>query len=226
MMFKSIKTSVLALLLISTAVYAHAQKKITQGIITYGVEYDLSADQKSAIDVSSLPKENKLEFNGNFSKLAMEMGPTILTIIKDGGAENALLLIDIPMAQKQIATKMSKEDIDKQAGGIKYSDFKATGEKQVISGYKTEKYTYKDDKGNAYELWATKDIELTPGATNTEFKAIKATPIKFTLSQNSIKTILTIKSVTKQNVGPFTLTVPGGYDLLTMAELEALRGGG
>ncbi|MET3113521.1 hypothetical protein AAKU52_001246 [Pedobacter sp. CG_S7] len=225
-MFKSIKTGVLALFLIGTAFYAHAQKKISQGIITYGVEYDLSPDQKSTLDVSSLPKENKLEFNGNFSKLGMEMGPTILTIIKDGGAENALLLIDIPIAQKQIATKMSKEDIDKQAGGIKYSDFKATGEKLMVSGYNTEKYTYKDDKGNAYELWATKDITLTPGASNSEFKDVKGTPIKFTLSQNSVKTILTIKSITEKNVGPFTLDVPSGYDLLTMAELEALRGGG
>jgi hypothetical protein len=225
-MFKSIKTGVLALLLVSTAVYAQAQKKITTGVITYAIEYDLSSDQKAAIDVSSLPRENKLEFNGNFSKLGIEMGPTILTIIKDGGAENALLLIDIPMAQKQIATKMSKEDIEKQAGGIKYSDFKRTGEKQTISGYQTEKYTYKDDKGNTYELWATKDIELTPGASNTEFKNLKATPIKFTLSQNSIKTILTIKSITEANVGPFTLDVPDGYDLMTMAELEALKGGG
>jgi len=225
-MFKSIKTGVLALLLISTAAYAHAQKKITQGVITYGIAYEVSKDQQSAIDVSSFPTENKLEFNGNFSKLGMEMGPSILTIIKDGGTENALLLIDIPMAQKQIAAKMSKEDVEKQAGGIKYSDFKATGEKQEISGYKTEKYTYKDNKGNAYELWATKDITLTPGASNSEFKALKATPIKFTLSQNNVKTVMTIKSIAAQNVGPFTLDIPEGYDVMTMAELEALQVGG
>jgi len=225
-MFKSIKTGVLALLLIGTAAYAHAQKKITQGVITYGIAYEVSKDQQSAIDVSGLPTENKLEFNGNFSKLGMEMGPSLLTIIKDGGTENALLLIEIPMAQKQIATKMSKEDVEKQAGGIKYSDFKATGEKLEISGYKTEKYTYKDNQGNAYELWATKDITLTPGATNSEFKALKATPIKFTLSQNNVKTIMTIKSITEQKVGPFTLDIPAGYDVMTMAELEALQVGG
>jgi len=226
MMLKSIKTSVLALLLIGTAFYAHAQKKISQGTIVYGVTYDLSADQKSTIDVSALPKENKLEFNGNISKLAMEMGPTMLTIYKDGAENNALLLIDIPIAQKQIATKMSKEDIEKQSGGIKYSDFKATGVKETVSGYNTEKYTYKDDKGTAYELWLTKDVELTPGAANSEFKDLKGTPIKFTLNQNTIKTTLTIKSIKDSAVGPFSLAVPEGYELLTMAELEALRGGG
>lgn len=225
-MFKSIKTGVLALLLIGTAAYAHAQKKITQGIITYGIAYEVSQDQQSTIDVSSFPTENKLEFNGNFSKLGMEMGPSILTIIKDGGTENALLLIDIPMAQKQIAAKMSKEDVEKQSGGIKYTDFKATGQKLEISGYKTEKYTYKDNAGNAYELWATKDIILTPGANNSEFKALKATPIKFTLSQNNVKTVMTIKSITEQKVGPFTLDIPEGYDVMTMAELEALQVGG
>ncbi|MEJ5963402.1 hypothetical protein [Pedobacter immunditicola] len=225
-MFKSIKTGVLALLLISTAAYAHAQKKINQGVITYSIAYEISEDQKSTIDVSSLPKENKLEFNGNFSKLGMEMGPSLLTIIKDGGTENALLLIDIPIAEKKIAAKMSKGDVEKQSGGIKYSDFRATGEKVEISGYKTEKYTYKDDKGNAYELWATKDITLTSGANNSEFKNLKATPIKFTLIQNNVKTILTIKSITEQKAGPFTLDIPAGYDVMTMAELEALQVGG
>ena len=225
-MFKSIKTGVLALLLLGTAAYAHAQKKIAQGVITYSIDYVINKDQQATIDVSSLPKENKLEFNGNFSKLGMEMGPSILTIIKDGGTENALLLIDIPLAQKQIAAKMSKEDIEKQADGIKYSNFKSTGEKMEISGYHTVRYTYKDNKGNAYELWATKDITLTPGASNSEFKTLKATPIKFTLIQNNVKTILTIKSIAEQQTGPFTLDIPEGYEVMTMAELEALQFGG
>ncbi|WP_432714850.1 hypothetical protein [Pedobacter sp.] len=225
-MFKSIKTGVLSLLLVCTAIYAHAQKKISQGVITYGVAYNLSEEQKSTIDVSNLPTENILEFNGNISRLAMDMGPAIITIIKDGSLNNALLLIKVPMAQKQIATKMTKEDLDKESGGIKYSDFKATGVKETISGFNTEKYTYTDNNGNAYELWATKDVELTPGATNSEFKGLKGTPIKFSLSQNNIKTILTIKSITEKNVGPFTLDVPTGYDVMTMAQLEALRGGG
>lgn len=225
-MLKSIKTSVIAFLLVGTAFYAHAQKKITSGTIVYGVEYVLTDDQKSAIDVSQLPQENKMDFNGDISKLAMEMGPTMITIFRDGKSETGLLLIDVPIAQKQFAVNMTKEDIEKQSGGITYSDFKATGEKQTISGYNTEKYTYKDDKGTAYELWATKDIELTPGAANKEFKSVKGTPIKFTLSQNSIKTTLTIKSINEKTVGPFALTVPKGYEVKTMAELEAMRGGG
>ncbi len=225
-MFYSIKTAVFALALVCTAGYAHAQKLINQGTITYAINYELSADQKSTMDLSSMPKENKLQFKDNFSKLGMEMGPTLITIIKDGGTDQALLLIDIPIAQKQLATKMSKEDLEKQSGGVKYADFKATGEKQNISGYNTEKYTYTDDKGSAYELWATKDIKLTAGATSSEFKNFNATPIKYTLTQNGVKTTLTIKNIKEEKVGPFTLDVPAGYELLTMAQLEAMRGGG
>src|SRR5689334_18533787 len=105
-MFKSIKTGVLALILISSAIYAHAQKKIQQGVIVYGIEYNLTPEQKAAVDVSALPSENKLEFNGNISKLGMEMGPALLTIFKDGSTDNGLLLISIPVAQKQFAAKM------------------------------------------------------------------------------------------------------------------------
>jgi hypothetical protein len=38
-MLKSIKTSVLALILVSTAIIAHAQKKITEGTLVYGMKF-------------------------------------------------------------------------------------------------------------------------------------------------------------------------------------------
>jgi hypothetical protein len=219
-MFKFIKTGVFALILISTAIIAKAQKTINQGTITYTMDYLLSADQQSKVDVSNLPKESKIQFNGNISKIGMDFGPALLSIYKDGISNTGLVLIDIPIAQQKLAGKMSKDYLEKQAGGLKYNNFKPTGEKEIIAGYHADKYTYQDGQGNKYEVWTTKDIILPPGAVPSELSSIKGTPVKYIIFQDGLKTLLTIKSVQEQKVGPFSMEVPSGYVVKTMEELN------
>jgi GLPGLI family protein len=225
-MFKSIKTGVLALLLLSTAVLAQAQKAINEGTVNYAVVYELTPEQKTSMDASVLPTETALEFNGDLSSIKMDLGAAMVNVISDANTKKALLLIDVPMAQKQFATKMSAEDVAKQKGNTKYANFKATGEKQTIAGYKAEKYTYNDDKGANLELWLTKDIKLAKGAVHEEFAALNGTPLIFTLFGNGIKSIYTLKSIKENKVGPFSMDVPKGYEEKTMAEMEAMQGGG
>lgn len=224
-MFKSIKTGVLAIILIGTAIIAKAQKVVDSGTITYGIEYLLTDEQKKQIDPSILPSESKVEFNGNLSKIQIDMGMAMVKVINDGALLNSLVLVDIPIAQKQYAAKMSKEEVEQQRGGLVFSDFKATGEKQNIAGFNAEKYTYKDNNGASYELWATTELKLPKGAVPPGFDALNSTPIKYSNSQDGFKTLVTIKSVKEGKVGPFSLDVPKGYEQKTMAELKAMRGG-
>lgn len=224
-MFKSMKTGVLAIILIGTAIIAKAQKTMNAGTITYGIEYVLTDDQKKQIDTSVLPSESKVEFNGNISKVQIDMGMALLKVITDGVASNAVVLVDIPMLQKQYAAKMSKADVEQQRGALKFSSFKATGEKQNIAGFNAEKYTYQDNNGGSYELWATTELKLPAGANPPGFDDFKSTPIKFQNVQDGYKTLLTLKNIKEGNVGPFSVEVPKGYELKTMAELKAMRGG-
>lgn len=224
-MFKSIKTGVLAIILIGTAVIANGQKKINEGSIVYGVEYAPTADQEAI--VSSLPTEQKIKFSGPIIKIEMQRGPATIVILREEVADKTLMLIDVPVAQMQFAVKMSKADNDKmREGQPKFSDFKATGEKKKIGDYNAEKYTYKDDKGNAYELWATTDIELPAGFAGQDFKDVKGTLLKFTQFQQGMKSTLTFKSIKEEKIGPLSLEVPSGYEVKTMEELMAMQGGG
>ena len=224
-MFKSMKTGFVAAILISTTFIANAQKKINEGTVTYKMEYALTAEQ--APMEAQLPTESKVKFNGQMSKIELEQGPATITVLRDAASNNGLLLIDVPVAQMQLAVKQGKEEYEKaQATAPKFSDFKATGEKQVIATYNAEKYTYKDDKGGTYELWATNDIELPSGFAGEEFKGVKSTLVKFTRFQNGLKTTLTVKGVNEEKAGPFTLDVPSGYELKTMEEIMAMQGGG
>lgn len=224
-MFKSVKTGFLAAILVGSAIIANAQKKISQGTVTYGVEYSLPAEQ--AAMASQLPKEQKVKFSGNILRIDMEQGPASIGILQDFIEKKGLMLIDVPIAQMQYAVKMSKEDVEKsEAASPKLSDFKATGEKQKIGNYNAEKYTYKDDKGGSYELWATDEIEFPAGFSGSQFKDIKGALVKYTTFINGIKQTLTIKSVNEDKVGPFSLEVPSGYELKTMQEIMAMQGGG
>ena len=223
-MLKSIKTSVLAAILISTAVIAHAQKKVNEGTLTYAVTYDLAPDQQSM--AAQLPPETKFKFNGSLIKLEMEQGPAKITVISDAAQKTGLVLVDIPIAQKQYAVKNTKEDTEAMMGKTPVlSDFKATGEKQKVGIYNAEKYTYKDDKGTALELWATNDIQLPEGISGEEFKMLKATPVKFVRVQNGVKANVTLKTLVEEKVGPLSLDVPASYEVTTMDALRAMGGG-
>ncbi len=224
-MFKSIKTGVIAALLVSTAIIANAQKNITSGTVVYGVDYTLTEEQSAM--ASQLPKEQKLKFNGNLLRIDMEQGPASIGIITNYVDKQGLMLIDVPIAQIQYAVKVSKEDMEKQeASTPKFSDFKATGEKQTIAGYNAEKYSYKDDKGGVHELWATTEVSLPAGFFGEHFKDVKGTLVKYTTYQNGVKVTLTTKSINEEKVGPFSLDVPSGYEEKTMTEIMAMQGGG
>ncbi len=225
MMFKSMKTGILAAILISTAIIANAQKKVTEGTVTYKMDYALTAEQAGM--EAQLPTESKVKFSGQISKLEMEQGPATITVISDFVSHNGLVLIDVPVAQMQFAVKQGKAEYEKaMAAAPKFSDFKATGEKQVIATYNAEKYTYKDEKGGDYELWATNDIELPTGFAGEEFKDIKGSLVKFTRVTNGVKTTMTIKNIAEGKTGPFSLEVPSGYEIKTMEEIMAMQGGG
>lgn len=225
MMFKSVKTGFLAALLVGSAIIANAQKKISQGTVIYGVEYSLPPE--AAAMASQLPKEQKIKFNGDIMRIDMQQGPAAIGILQNYATKTGLMLIDVPIAQMQYAVKMSKDDFEKvEASSPKFSDFKATGEKQKVGNYNAKKYTYKDDKGAAYELWATTEIELPTNFHGEQFSSVKGALLKYTVFENGVKVNKTLKSVTEDKVGPFSLEVPSGYELKTMQEIMALQGGG
>lgn len=224
-MLKSIKTGVLAVVLVSTAIFAHAQKKITEGTAVFGLEYSLTPEQEPM--AAMFPSETKVKFNNNMAKIELQQGPATITVFSNVTELTSLVLIDVPVAQLQYAVKGTKEDYEKEkAANPKFSDFKATGEKKVIATYNAEKYSYKDDKGGNYELWVTKDIELPVGLFGHDFMEVAGTPVKFTSFKNGVKSTSTLKSIVSEKQGPFTLDVPKGYEVKTMQEIMQMQGGG
>jgi len=209
-------------IIITGTLYVKAQKVITQGTLTYNIAYDLTDDQKKTIDSEKLPSISKVKFNGNLSKMEIDMGIASLKMTVDGPGRTALLLVDAPLFQKQYATKFTKEDIEKQGGNLTFKDFKATGERIQIAGFEAEKYTYQDNNDQKYEVWIAPGLKLSPGAILPEFATLKGTPVKYVSMQYGIKNILTLKSVTEEETGPFSLAVPSGYEIKTVQQMDEM----
>ena len=215
-MFKSIKTGVLAAILISTAVVANAQKKLTEGTLVYGLEYKT--------ETPGAPKESKIQFNGDVSRMEIVQGPATIGIFADQKTGTGLVAVSVPVAQMLKAAKLSKAEMEEgNPNKTKLSDFTATGEKAVIAGYNAEKYTYKNDKGESYVLWATTELELPLNIITSDFRDFKGTVLKFA---NATATV-TLKSISDAKVGALSVTtVPEGFDEITYAEMKAMQGGG
>ncbi|RZK44112.1 MAG: hypothetical protein EOO90_00175 [Pedobacter sp.] len=220
-MFKSIKTGVLALILIGAAFVAQAQKTIKEGTITYTYDYQPTEEQSSFAQI--LPKETKIRFSGNLLSFSFESGLAKISLTSDFVNHNSLTLVDVPVIQAQYAVKGDKATYDKDIANLpKFSDFKATGEKKTIANFNCEKYTYKDNLGNSYELWATKDIELPSGFYGEAFKEIKGALIQYTSFQQGVKVNIKHKAMVEEKVGKLSLDVPSGYEIKTMEEVMSI----
>ena len=210
-MLKSIKTSVLAMILVGTAIMAHAQTKIAEGTAEYEVVNNGTATP------------TKIDFNGDVSKMTLVQGPATIMIFTDVKNMVGVVAVSVPVAQLMSAAKMTKADMEaERAKTGKASNFVATGEKKMIAGYNAEKYTYKAADGDAYEVWVTTELDIPANSMSGEFLEIKGTPVMFTGKDTSV----TLKSVKEAKVGALSATtIPSGYDEITYAEMKSMGGG-
>lgn len=216
MMFKTIKTGVLAAILISTAIVAQAQKKLTEGTLVYSMEYK--------VETPGAPNETKVQFNGEVSKMNIEAGPATIGVFSDQKNGAGLISVSVPVAQIQKASKLTKSEMEEMnPNKSKYSDYKATGEKAMVAGFNAEKYTFKNDKGESFVMWATTELELPLNIVTSDFRDFKGTVVKFTDANGTV----TLKSVNDGKVGALSVTtIPSGFDEITYAEMKAMQGGG
>lgn len=210
-MIKSIKTSVLAVLFVGTAIFAQAQTTINEGTAVYEVS------------APGMPSSTKVQFNGTISKMAFDSGPASVMVITDVTNKLAVVAVSVPVAQQMIAAKMAPADVEEQkAKSGKATDFVATGVKEMIAGYNAEKYTYKDGDGNPFEVWATTELVTPLNSMTGKFAEVKGTVVKFTGKDTKVS----LKSIKEEKVGPLSATtIPSGYDEITYAEMKAMSGG-
>ena len=225
-MLKTIKIGMLALLC-ATGIAANAQKKITEGTITYGLEYNLPADKQAMS--AMLPQEYKVNFKGDLSKFKMDMGMFSTLVIYNNFSKETLSLTEVPIQSKKIAVRMNKEQTEKMSemqGGNKDYEVTPTAEKKLIAGYNCIKYICKDkDSGAQIFVWATNDVETPINTLTTSFKNIKGMPIQFSTDARGMKVNITVKTITEEKVGDINMDIPKEFEAMSFDDLMKQMGG-
>jgi hypothetical protein len=216
-MLRSLKRGLMAIILLYAPIVSQAQKKFMQGTIIYTMEYQLTDEQKSQYSGTALPIEKVTRFNNGITSSAEWAGDAVETLVYDHINKSGITLVDVANVDKHFALRSVQK-------WPPYTDFKVTGEKQNIGGFKAERYTYKDHKGISHELWASNEIELA-NIRSDIFPELKAFPVKYTLVYRGILTTITLKSLTEAKVGILSMAVPADYLEVTQEELNQSGGG-
>ncbi|TAF46156.1 MAG: hypothetical protein EAZ51_01915 [Sphingobacteriales bacterium] len=206
---------------------ANAQKIITEGIVTYGLTYNLPADKQAM--AAMLPNEYGMKFKGDLSQFKMDMGMFVTEVIFNNSTKETLSLTDVPFQDKKIAVKMTKSQTEKMAemqGNNKNFDVTPTTEKKIIATYNCTKYLCKDkETGKVVEVWATTDVQVPANTLTTMFNSIKGVPMEFSTDSQGIKAKITVKAINAQKVEPIKMDIPTGYELMSFDDLIKQMGG-
>lgn len=226
-MLKNIKIGLIAFICLGSTFAAHAQKVIKEGTATYAVEYDLPASQQSM--AAMLPKEFKVQFKGDNSKFKMDMGMYATEVIYNSATKESLSLTDVPMQNKKIAVKMTKEQTEKMQEmqtGEKDVEVTATKETKKIAGYNCTKYILKDKtSGDSADVWATTDITIPANSLTSGIKNVKGVPVEFSSNARGMKSKMMLKSITEEPVADIKMDIPTGYETMTFEDVMSQMGG-
>jgi hypothetical protein len=193
-----------------------AQKQFAEGMLTYKVTIEQSADQ-----------EGLVQYQGKY--IITVKGKLLRKeLVMDNGFRNIMLYTSNATymlrnaGNKKLAIEMDRQEMDNI--NARYKDFSITNGKETktIAGIEAQRavITYKD--GNHLDLFCTTNWQ--PGeAIFDKFPGITVMPMSYTL-KNEDGTIMHFKLIKAEEkaIENKTFTVPEDYKIMTHKEYEQL----
>lgn len=212
---KSAKKAVLmALILTGAGLGASAQKKISEGTITYTI----SANGQNQDAICS--------FKGDSAAVAVQNGPASIKTLMNDKTDYFAILVDVPVAQKKFAAVATPADLEKFKDMEPQITATATTETQTIAGYKCTKMNAKDAKsGKTFDVWVTKDIDVPVNSVNKYVSKLGGVPVKFSTVQMGQVAQVEMKSLKEEKVKAGAFGVPADFEKITFEQLMSMGGG-
>jgi hypothetical protein len=213
----------LALLLIATITFG--QKKITEGTITYEVEWQLPEQMQAY--AAMFPTEVKVFFKGDSASWKNENPMSTTTTITNVRAEFTRLLLDVPMMGKKFVVTFTPADVENMKDKMpEYSIIPGT-ETRTSAGFKVLKHTMTEKRTNTNsEAWFTKDIEVPQNSFTQFFDGKYGFPVEFTSFTQGVGIKAKVKEVKAGAVPTDAFKTGPDYEVMTVDELIQLQSGG
>jgi hypothetical protein len=225
---KLIATTLCIMLMLSQNI--NAQKAMTNGSIHYTMEMD--SDNPMAAMMGEM--NMIVSFKDHLFRTDVEMmgGMATTKIILDTKKQDGLMLMEVPMMGKNIAVEMTEEDMAnmEQANEGTPPTFKYFKNKtKKICGYKCYKVEATVEGADGpMNLYVTEQISPS-GKTQIQkqLPGLKGFPLSYEVNQMGMVMTITATKVDKKAPAKseFDLTVPEGYEKMTVEELGKMGGG-
>ncbi|MBN2779306.1 MAG: hypothetical protein JXR36_16870 [Bacteroidales bacterium] len=222
------KTSIkilLVLLAVSISVTGFSQKKAKpfKGTITYGITYE--GEELDAASQAQMPTGIVVSVLGNLVRNEQISAFYSMAQISDLEKGSAIVLIDA-MGMK-IAVEQSKEDIEKNKAEAEIEDpeINFVDETKEIAGYTCKKAEVKSGD-EIIEVFYTDEIAVPKGMNdNSGFKGIEGVLMEYSVVQEGLIMIMTVKEIKKGKVNKGMFVIPDDYEVKTAEELGGMFGG-
>lgn len=200
-----------------------SQQKISEGIITYTLEWNVPPQAQAM--AASLPKEVNVYFKGDSSSLKIESQYFSTQSILNAKKEYERLLLDIPMAGKKLSVIFTPADQEKMADLMPQLSLKASDETKSIAGYKANKYEVSETKTNTnFVAWFTKDVEAVANPLTRFYDSIYGFPLEFMSYQNRMSVKAVVKEIKATTVPSGSFTASKDFEEISLDDLMQLNG--
>lgn len=202
------------------AVSASAQKKFTEGTISYDVVINTGSDKPKNSDfLDGTTVVNYIKADKSRTEMVSPLGT--LTTIYDGTKNSIVILKDIGEQKYMITlTPADWKEANKKYEGISFSF--EDGEKTILD-YKCRKAVAKLQDGTSYTVWYTPD--LVPGNKNFQYetRSLPGLAMEYeTVNAKGEKATYTVSKISFSPVPASKFDLPrSGYRIMTYAESKS-----
>lgn len=215
------KNRFLALFLfLNITVSVMAQKKFTEGTISYDVIINTGSDKPKNSDfLDGTTVTNYIKADKSRTEMVSPLGT--LTTIYDGSKNAIVILKDIGEQKYMITlTPSDWKDANRKYEGMSFGY--EEGEKTIL-GYKCKKAVAKLQDGTTYTVWYTPDLVPQNKNFQYETKTLPGLAMEYEMvNSKGEKTTYTVSKINFNPVPASKFDLPkSGYRVMTYAESKA-----
>jgi GLPGLI family protein len=199
------------------AVSLSAQKKFTEGTISYDVVINTGSDKpKNADFLDGTTVANYIKGNKSRTEMVSPLG--MLTTIYDSSKNSIVILKDIGEQKYMITlTQADWKDANKKYEGISFTY--EEGPEKTILGYKCKKATGKLQDGTSYTVWYTPDLVPENRNFQYETRSLPGLALEYEIDSKDQKMTYTVSKISFSPVPASKFDLPkSGYRIMTYAE--------
>ncbi|MFD2163429.1 hypothetical protein ACFSJU_13560 [Paradesertivirga mongoliensis] len=217
------KKLILSAALALSVTLGFSQKKITEGSITYQVEYEVPANMQAM--KASLPTEVKVYFKGDSTSASNKSAMYSSNLIMNPKTEYQRLLLEIPMMNKKLSVRFTPDDIETMKESFPELTFTEGAETKSVASYTGKKYTVSDKKtGKSADAYFTKEIEIPANSLTQYFDKQYGFPLEFTTSQQGMTVRALVKEIKEEKVPAGSFSASKDYEEISFSQLQGMMG--